>query len=365
MKGQLAFEAIGALSDRLVLESAEVLGFMENRSAAAPRRRESSALSRFFSSGWGVAMICAMVSLSVLGGIVWAGQRPVAGPQDTVTESETVAETEAETEPEIVEGELDKSSDLVSTLVAYLEQYWYQYDLIGRSFSQKIDDIKSGIQPLLVAFDPSDYYFVCGYHNPPPEQGDIHYLDYHYCNEYTWVVYKNESDIQEYYDGMKWAVVFQINKALTVTDIVSDGRTVPFIHHFQIFKPTFENGLNVREPVVFDETFIYLNYPNAYLNKFSQSTRTMYYCKSIYYHPMNTIPCVYLDGEYYLSFHMYTIYSDRKQGEEINFSYHFGQYYDALIDVTEKEKYSITDEYGRTVFYGTIRIDDFVDSVVK
>ena len=364
MSKEIILNALDGIHDRYITEAAGRLGLL-NGSASALNRRRESALSRFFSSGWGVAMICAVVSLSVLGGIVWAGQRPVAGPQGTATESETAVETEAETEPEIVEGELDKSSDLVSTLVAYLEQYWYQYALIGRTFSQQIDDIKSGIQPLLVAFDPSDYYFVCGYHNPPPEQGDIHYLDYHYCNEYTWVLYKDESNIQEYYNGMKWEVVFQINKALIVTDIVSDERAVPFIHHFQIFTPAFENGLNVREPVVFDETFIYLNYPNAYLNKFSQSTRTMYYCKSIYYHPIYTIPCVYLDGEYYLSFHMYTIYSDGKRGGEINFSYHFGQYYDALIDVTEKEKYSITDEYGRTIFYGAIRIDDFVDGVIK
>ena len=365
MKGQLAFEAIGALSDDLILESAEALGFMENSPAAAPRHRRESTLSRFFSSGWGVAMICAVVSLSVLGGIVWAGQRPVAGPQGTTTESETVVETEAETEPEIVEGELDKSSDLVSTLVAYLEQYEYQYELISKSFFQQIDDIKSGTQPLLVAFDPSDYYFVCGYHNPPPEQGNIHYPDFDYCNEYTWVLYKNESDIQEYYDGMKWAVVFQINKALTVTDIMSDERAVPFIHHFQIFKPTFENGVNVREPVVFDETFIYLNYPNAYLNKFSQSTRTMYYCKSIYYHPIYTIPCVYLDGEYYLYFSRYTVYADGSCSEENDYTYTFGKYYDALIGVMDKNKYSVTYEDGKTKFYGTIRIDDFVDGVVK
>ena len=65
MKGQLAFEAIGALSDDLILESAEALGFMENSPAAAPRHRRESTLSRFFSSGWGVAMICAVVSLSV------------------------------------------------------------------------------------------------------------------------------------------------------------------------------------------------------------------------------------------------------------------------------------------------------------
>ena len=116
---------------------------------------------------------------------------------------------------------------------------------------------------------------------------------------------------------------------------------------------------------MFDETFIYLNYPNAYLNKFSQSTRTMYYCKSIYYHPIYTIPCVYLDGEYYLYFSRYTVYADGSCSEENDYTYTFGKYYDALIGVMDKNKYSVTYEDGKTKFYGTIRIDDFVDGVVK
>ena len=90
MKGQVAFEALGALSDGLILEAVEVLGFSEDASPAfaAPRRRERTALSRFFGTGWGVALLCAVVSLSVLGGIIWAGQRPPAGgPGGSETET--------------------------------------------------------------------------------------------------------------------------------------------------------------------------------------------------------------------------------------------------------------------------------------
>lgn len=90
MKGQVAFEALGALSDGLILEAIEVLGFSEDASPAfaAPRRRERTALSRFFGTGWGVALLCAVVSLSVLGGIIWAGQRPPAGgPGGSETET--------------------------------------------------------------------------------------------------------------------------------------------------------------------------------------------------------------------------------------------------------------------------------------
>lgn len=266
------------------------------------------------------------------------------------------------TTPVIIEGEIDKGSDLVVTLVAYLEQYLTEYDLIGRTFAQKVDDIKNGIQPLHVAFDPADCYFVCGYYDPAEEHNEFVYCC---AKNYTWVGYKSEADIQEYYNGMKWAVVFQINRALTVTDIVSNERTVPNMEHFQIYKPTFENGINVSDPVAFDETFIYLNYPDCYLNRFSQNTDTMYYCKSIYYHSINTMPCVYLDGEYYLSFHLYTVYSDGQRSEESDRAYGFGQYYDTLMNIMEKDKYNLTDEDGRTGFYGTISFDDLLDRVIK
>ena len=260
------------------------------------------------------------------------------------------------------EGELDKSSDLVATLIAYLEQYMVKYDLIGRTFDQKVDDINSGIQPLHVVFDPSDYFFVCGYYNSPYEYGDF---GYRACNEYTWVGYKNESDIKEYYNGMKWAVLFQINRALTVTDIVSNERQIPNMEHFQIIKPTFENGVNIAAPITFDDTFIYLNYPNCYLNNFSQSNSTLYYSTSIYYHTMNTIPCVSLDGEYYLYFSQYTVYADGSRSEENDYTYIFGKYYDALMNIMDKDKYSVTYEDGKTKFYQTISFDVFINDVLK
>ena len=284
-----------------------------------------------------------------------------ANSNDSSGDKEQNPDKDKEAAP-VIEGELDKSSDLVVTLVAYLKQYGMMYDMISRVLFEKIDDIKSGIQPLLVAFDPNDYYFVCGYYNYPSfYRGD----DYGNCENYTWVGYKSESDVKEYYENTKWAVVFQINKALTVTDIVSSGNAVPNMEHFKIYKPTFEDGVNIADPLVFDETFIYLNYPNCYLNKFSQSTATMYYCRSIYYHSINTIPCVYLDGDYYLYFYRYTVYSNGYCGQEWDFTYHFGQYYDALMDMMDNEKYSITNDSGNITFCGVIKVSDFVNGVLK
>ena len=99
MKGQVIFEAMTNVRDELITEAAQALGLMGAAPAAkAPAAKSSSSrLSRFFGSGWGVAVICAAVSLSVLGGIIWAGQRPAGGPPviETVpvTDDETVPET--------------------------------------------------------------------------------------------------------------------------------------------------------------------------------------------------------------------------------------------------------------------------------
>ena len=109
MKGQVAFEALGALSDGLILEAVEVLGFSEDASPAfaAPRRRERTALSRFFGTGWGVALLCAVVSLSVLGGIIWAGQRPPAGgPGGSETETADYA-GDSQTEVKVRHGDTE------------------------------------------------------------------------------------------------------------------------------------------------------------------------------------------------------------------------------------------------------------------
>ena len=102
MKGQVAFEAMTNLREYFITEAAEMLGFTDESSHAitkAPRSRGDNLLTRFMNSGWGVAVICAVVSLSVLGGIVWAGQRPpVGGPGGNETETHTEIHTEIHTE---------------------------------------------------------------------------------------------------------------------------------------------------------------------------------------------------------------------------------------------------------------------------
>lgn len=108
MNGMTAFACISDIDLDLIEESMTLFASEQPLpcgASAVRGRRASSAIGRFFSSGWGVAAICAIVSVSVLAAIVWAGNRPVLPPTPSVSEStESIAETESAsvTEPESV-----------------------------------------------------------------------------------------------------------------------------------------------------------------------------------------------------------------------------------------------------------------------
>ncbi|MBQ9779669.1 MAG: leucine-rich repeat protein [Clostridia bacterium] len=88
-------EAMNGIGEHLIVEAAETLGFVKGSAVVvkAERRKGPSAFSRFMNSGWGVAAVCALVAVSVMGGIIWAGQQPgVNPPVVTPEESETVTE---------------------------------------------------------------------------------------------------------------------------------------------------------------------------------------------------------------------------------------------------------------------------------
>ena len=94
MSREILLEALNGINDRFITEAAEVMGLLNESAPMAGRKsraRRESTFARFFGSGWGVAVICAAVSLSVLSGIIWAGQRPPAGgPGGTEHETETI-----------------------------------------------------------------------------------------------------------------------------------------------------------------------------------------------------------------------------------------------------------------------------------
>ncbi len=113
MSSMTAYDVIGEVRESLVIES---LAWLDTTAPLVFVSKKESPLLRFMHSGWGVAVICAVVSLSVLGGIIWAGQRdPVTPtpPADTTqteavedaTRTETELQTQVVTEAETVPSE--------------------------------------------------------------------------------------------------------------------------------------------------------------------------------------------------------------------------------------------------------------------
>ena len=69
MKPELIAQKMTEIDDRYILESDP-----DTVAVTVHRRSRSAAVADFFSHGWGVAIISGFVALSVLGGIVAAGQ---------------------------------------------------------------------------------------------------------------------------------------------------------------------------------------------------------------------------------------------------------------------------------------------------
>ena len=216
----------------------------------------------------------------------------VTTPEETTLDETTLSKNDQDNPP-IVEGELDKNSDLIVELLTFLDEYRKDIMPPTTSLAKQIDSIKSGKQPLHVVFNPDEYYFVCGY-NPSESEKTV-------FDNCVWIKYDNETEIQEYYNGGKITVAFQINKALNVMDILFEGSAVPDMEHFQLYDVVFENGVNVAAPATFDSAFIYLNDSNKEL---------IYYSVGKYYHKSVTIPCVYLDEQYFISIYLATATKD-------------------------------------------------------
>ena len=246
--------------------------------------------------------------------------------------------------------ELQKDDDLVLALIAYLQDIFVSHDMLPTSTAIKIDEIKNGKQALHVGFNKSSYYFVCAYYDNAHEYETI---DYCCATNYTWVKFESANDISKRYEDGQFVVAFQVNKASFVTDITSKDANVPNMEHFQLYTPTFNNGINTNSPLVLDKTFVYLN---------SSDKSNVYHSTSAYDNAWITIPCIYLDEQYYIIKELYTVYPDGSRSDG-NIISDFGKYYDTLVNIMDTTGYSVIDEKGRTNFYGLIKIDDFANCI--
>ncbi len=99
MKGMLIFEKMDRLpSDMLE----EYFDWLEEPAVPKPLRRHGI-VYQMINSGWGVAAICCLVSVSVLAGIIWAGRQAGAwmpGASTSATDTDVAMETEQATNEE-------------------------------------------------------------------------------------------------------------------------------------------------------------------------------------------------------------------------------------------------------------------------
>ena len=285
--------------------------------------------------------------------------------ENTIESSEEPAEETTEETYEILMGATEENwqsgsieaegNDLIAELIDYL--YYHSgsvwVDLIYESGEDKIDKVKDGVQALHVAFDPANYYFVCGYINPEHERDEVTYC----CREkYHWVRYKSEDEIQEYYNGEKIAVAFQINNMYFAKELVPNENAVPEIKHFQLYKPEFVEGLNVNAHIDFVDTSICLNYQNE---------KNMYFNNDdIFYHNC-VFYCISYKNQYFLRIPMGTKYYDGRYDYKYDQKKEYGKYWESMWKILiEKEGVAQIGEHLIN-FYGLIPIDDFVNEVLK
>ena len=243
--------------------------------------------------------------------------------------------------------------DMIDALTEYLITLSHHVDLMGITISRAFDSFTNGNQGLHVTFDPSDYYYVCAYYNPAHGKEDwrdkYEFSAYCCAAEYTWVRFDSEKDIPESYDNTRFIVAFQINPAYTCRDVLSETAEVPEFVHQQIYEPEFKDGVNIAQPIVFNDTFIYIN-------KFPQAS-TVYYKQHYWDHDLLILPCVSLEDDYYFRVLMYTCWQSGEHDAN-NLQYELGAYYEDIMQVAVTDKYSVTTDYGAVHYYGLIDIEE-------
>ena len=267
----------------------------------------------------------------------------------------------------------EKEKELKSRLTTYLVEKKYGWNVIpvDRSLAGNISSINSGADPLLVSFDPADYYYMCAYYNeseiitPPmefpeediyledesPSSDDAIKLGYDYTAlvanrdpiyDYTWVRFENPTDITEYHDGKKLVEAFQINRAFFVSNIKSENFFVPNVEHFISYETDFVGGYNINGAKAVSGSFIYLSF---------LGNAQIIFCSELI-----GISCVEIDGEYFVRVDI-----DGKNEKELIDE--LGYLHDELSVIMDTERYSEEGSTGAVVRYGIIGVREFAEVV--
>lgn len=272
----------------------------------------------------------------------------LVGCKEIPKENDTVKETEEKTIEIPPEQQVEK--ELISALVYYLQDFNTFYDQGDSSMSIKMDKIKNGTQLLRVDYRGSGNYFVCAYFDGNLKEEK---RSYSHAESYIWVKFENANEICETYQGLPILAAFQLNPASSVWDATNRSDSLPRVEHFDLYKPSFSNGRNTNDAIVFDRTILYLNSPDQ---------TTVYHSVSEHDHVLKTIPYVRLDGQDYITEWIYSIYADGTRTEMDDLA-SYGKYKDAVIKVMDTERYSVTRE-SKTDYYGIIKLEDFVRCIL-
>lgn len=245
-----------------------------------------------------------------------------------------------------------RDNGLIEKLVDYLVEINTNYELTELTLKRRINQINNGKQALLASFDMADSYFVCGYYSEGHENEKKSYCC---ADKYTWVKTKYADCIPESYNGSHHIVSFQLNRASSVENIISATEKAPALEHFQIYKPEFKDGLNIKSPLSFNTRIISIA---------DRDIDTVYISTSSIFFNYYTIPCEKLGKKIYITQMLYVEKSDGTRSEN-DVSYDLGEYYDALSEIMLTEHYVIPTGDGRSVVYGLFEIDDFVKAITE
>lgn len=273
-----------------------------------------------------------------------------AASETAQSAAQSAAQTEAVTKENEPTTGMTLSDDLIRVLRKYLQDINMEYELIDVTYADKLDMIRNGTQAVYAEFDPSEVYYACAYY--PLTETDTE-IDYCCVSNYTWIGYEDPGDIQEYYDGAPCIVSFQINRAGSVRDILSDEKAAPGMEHFQMYKPMFQNGVNVSSSVPFDDSIVYLH---------SSGQDTVYFASAAYDYRQKTMLCTESDDLVYLAVELYTVNASGNRSEA-NLTVELGVYYDALMRIMILDQYQVQKENGSTMYYGLLKPGDLVKEV--
>ena len=221
---------------------------------------------------------------------------------------------------------------------------------------KKINIIKDGGQALLVTFEEVNTYYVGAYYF-----GD-HQYQYHdpqlrdtgdfYCPlDYVFVKFDSAEEIEETHNNRKLKGAFVVWEVLSVSDILYEDVNAPKFVMYDTL--TLDEG-KFNLPDMPDESFVFINGYHTDVD-----ADTVYYSTGIRWHYKEqvTLPCGNVNGEDYLTLHIYAFYHNDIKKD-------FGEYYDALSAIMETDLYYKTDAYGNMFNYYLIKVEDFA-KVIK